>query len=470
MRLFETALVIVNLAAVITSFIPAIKRQRWWVALPILGACLVVAHLAGEGYRWQMLPHYVLTAALLGLTPAEASSEERALQYGALGVWVLGTALALVLPVPQLPEPSGPYNVGTTVYHWTDQDRAEIYGENPGGPREIMVQIWYPAGASVDGQPVPWLLDSGETARAMAQWVGLPPLLIPQINLTQSHAYPDARVSPRDPPYPVILYVHGWGGFRSINLDQLELLASHGYIVASADHTYGALATVFPDGRVAPNDPNAIPERDQVGEDAYQAAIDVLAGTYAADARFVLDQLTALNEDDPERRFTGLLDLERVGFFGHSTGGGAVMQACHDDPRCIAVLGQDTWIEPTTDSVVDLGLDIPALLIFSDGWGSDNNKALIREFVPNLSEDRYEVVIAETQHYDFTIVPLLSPLASLLGLKGPLPSQQVIEVNHEVLLSFFDSYLKGEDAAQVAATLEGREVLIVREIRQLTAD
>ena len=42
-------------------------------------------------------------------------------------------------------------------------------------------------------------------------------------------------------------FSHGWNGFAAQNSAQMVELASHGYVVAALQHTYGAMVTVFPD-------------------------------------------------------------------------------------------------------------------------------------------------------------------------------------------------------------------------------
>src|SRR5436190_20600938 len=44
-----------------------------------------------------------------------------------------------------LPAPSGPYPVGTTIVHWIDPSRGEPMAKDARARRELMVQIWYPA-------------------------------------------------------------------------------------------------------------------------------------------------------------------------------------------------------------------------------------------------------------------------------------------------------------------------------------
>jgi len=54
------------------------------------------------------------------------------------------------------------------------------------------------------------------------------------------------------------------------------------------------------------------------------------------------------------------------------------------------------------------------------------------------------ISIAGTKHYDFADLPLLSPLAPQLGLKGPINGKRVVAIVNDYLLSFFESTLNGK--------------------------
>ena len=59
----------------------------------------------------------------------------------------------------------------------------------------------------------------------------------------------------------------------------------------------------------------------------------------AEDIRFVLDETAKWNTNDP--MFKGHLDLDQVGIFGFSFGGGTTSAACAQEPRIKAGLSLD---------------------------------------------------------------------------------------------------------------------------------
>jgi hypothetical protein len=57
---------------------------------------------------------------------------------------VCGTDSAKSSAVASLPPATGPFAVGKVTLHWTDESRIEPLSPNH-EPREVMVDIWYPA-------------------------------------------------------------------------------------------------------------------------------------------------------------------------------------------------------------------------------------------------------------------------------------------------------------------------------------
>jgi acetyl esterase/lipase len=326
-------------------------------------------------------------------------------------------------------------------YVWTDTARAEKYGNTPGRNRKILVQVWYPAEKPHGALPQRWL-ESTQITRAMAGRDNLPAFLLDQVILTSTHTYADAEILRHPNQYPVIIYIHGWAGFRNINQDQIESLVSNGYVVISANHTYGALITLFPNGDVAYNDPRALNgDGTTIGKDT---ASNQLVRTFADDVSFILEKVEQLNINDPDNRFTGQLDLDSIGVFGHSTGGGAAVQFCATDSRCKAVLGMDTWVEPVDDRIIQEGFGKPLMVINSESWKNGPNRERLRELYDVVQAKCYWLDIASTKHYDFVMVPTFSPIAHILGFSGSLPAKEIMTINNTYLVGFFDRHLRNQ--------------------------
>ena len=427
-------------------------RPSWIRPFPIFASLAVLTHLRIEGYRWQMIPLYALTLMLTlsALTRIRSSTDRKSVasrltlrlaQGSALILLALSTALPILLPVPSIPAPNGPYQIGTRIYELTDVSRQEMYsGKNEA--RRFQIQVWYPSEPSPSDERAPWMARADIFAPAIATYIRMPSFFLDHLALVEMPAYKDSKVVPTKDGYPVILFSHGWNGFNAQNTSQAIQLASYGYVVVGVQHPYGALITVFNDGTVAHNNPSALP--NGVPDDEYEAAAQTLVQQWADDLGYAVDFLQEQN-DDPGSPFYKALDLTHIGVYGHSTGGGAAIQFCGTDSRCKALLGMDPFMRPVSAEVLERGVTQPAFFMFSQRWTDDvdsRNNQLFHKFVSNVPEVVGVISIDGTAHYDFSDLPLLSPLAPRLGLKGPISGKRVTTIINDYLLSFFESTLK----------------------------
>lgn len=411
-----------------------------------------------------MIPVYLVA---VGLAVGDILYIERTLDWSRrvlralLGTVGLGLVVLLpvVLPVPELPPPSGPDSIGTFTVQLIDRSRDELYGEHPGGPREFMAQVWYPAQGNDDEPPIPWSRDWEIVAPALAREMGLPSWFWDHTGYTASHARESEPVAAGT--FPVLIYSHGWGGMRTNTLNQIEHLVSNGYIVIAPDHTYAAVATVFEDGEVFYRDPKAIPDPGSVPENEYQAAVSNLVSLIAGDLVTVLTEL----EEGEEGGFEALansIDLNRIGLYGHSAGGGAAIKVCLEMEQCGGVLAMDPWVDALTERDLQLTMSRPALYMRSEDWVDTPNDGLLRGIAARGESITYLVDIEGAWHNDFLMTPLLTPLASQFGLKGPIPASRVILAVNNYLRGFFDVFLLDTGSAALdSVTYEEIDVAVV---------
>lgn len=450
MRIFE---ILLSLIALLALWRLAMRRSpRLMDFSGLLAVIFLVLQLVLEGYRWQMAGIYALVLVLFAqslpqlIKPAQATLQR--LKRPAWRVWLYSllagllvaffTAPAILFPIPAIPDPSGPYSVGTFTQVLVDESRSEIYSGQEGQPRRFLIQAWYPAGSVAGLERAPWMPGAEQVAPAIAGWLGLPSFMLDHLRYVTVPSYVDAPISTSEPSYPVLLFSHGWGGFRSQSAFLMHELASQGYVVIALEHPYGSVYSVFPDGSVAENNPRALPEG--APDEEYARAAQRLGNQWAEDLSFTLDQLELMNADTGI--FAGRLDLKRVGAMGHSTGGGAAVLFCSRDPRCQAGLGLDTWMRPVSDEARQLGLQQPFLFMFSELWPTPTNDQLFNELVAH-SPATLRMTILGTDHYDFSDLPMLTPIAAQLELKGPLKAERVTLIISTYTRVFFDQVFKG---------------------------
>jgi predicted dienelactone hydrolase len=443
MRLFEILLLVILVLSGL-SVIVRMTAYRWLNLLLVCSLILdLILHLIIEKSRWQMVPVYGLVVvvaifiAIRFIRPSVSQSSWPG--WVCLALTLLFSLAPILFPVPKLPAPTGPYSIGTLSFYWVDSQRIDPYS---GSPRRLMAQVWYPAGQTAHYPSSAYMdrLDVG--GPVITKLFGLPSYTLSHINLAHTNSYVGAPILENNERFPVLIFSHGWTGMRGQNTFQVEELASRGYIIFAVDHTYGAAITVFPDGTIVLNKPDALPEN--VSDDAYDRAARILGQTWVGDLRFLMDQAERINTGEITSPLKGMLDLSRMGVFGHSTGGGATAEVCYLDPRCKAGLTMDAWMIPFDRQIPEQGLNQPFLFMQSEKWISRRNPPLVAALYDHMKSPAYRLIISGTKHYDFTDLPELTPLAPLIGLKGPISSSRDMTIIRAYSVAFFDQVFKGQ--------------------------
>ena len=452
MRTYELALALLTLLSGLLFALPGIStRLKKNILPPILGLA-ALAQIFLEGFRWQLWPLLIGAAALIALSQFKDKFRGRGLIVGLSIIFVIASLLGgTIFPVPDPYPITGPYQVGTREIHLVDPDRNELYGSDPAVPREFMAQIWYPAVPGPGDEQAQWMPAIQYAGPAIADKLDLPAFTLGHLKYVLANAILEAEPVQDGALFPVLIFSHGWEGFKEQNIYQVEELASHGYVVIGISHTYGSVLTVFPDGRQVPTNQNALP--DGVSDEAYDQASNTLVQQWAGDIARTLDVLESMDQESGDWFLSGKVDLKRVGLFGHSTGGGAAVKFCLVDERCQAILGMDVWAEPAQPEILELHLDQPALIMHSEDWYSPNEPDRNYDLIGTLAERAEnivdEIALSGTRHYDFTSLPLLTPLAAQLGLKGPIPGTLGLEIINAETVAFFDKYLKGDKSVSL---------------------
>jgi len=156
----------------------------------------------------------------------------------------------------------------------------------------IQAEVWYPA---VEGPEATEEYDVRDFAPSIIR-----AMLTGDAPSTYSYAATrDAEVAGGQ--FPVVLFSHGFGGFRTQSTFLTAHLASRGMIVISPDHPSRDLAAALSSGTFETDDPQV----------------------------HLLESLDYLVGDDT--LFEGHVDADRVATLGHSAGGGTALAVAGDD-------------------------------------------------------------------------------------------------------------------------------------------
>jgi len=191
----------------------------------------------------------------------------------------------------------GPYPVGYLNLDLADRKVAVFYPAVPGS------EVNVPRAQYRQSDPFDPLLASLVENLAARQGI--------DVSFTMS-AFADLPASP-DGPFPVVLFSHGFGGWRLVNSTLMAGIASWGFIVAGPDH---------------------------IERDLNAVASNNVRADSATDRRVLLDVLAKLETESA--RSTGplaaIVDPRRVAAAGHSAGGAAALTLL-DAPEIAAIVG-----------------------------------------------------------------------------------------------------------------------------------
>jgi dienelactone hydrolase len=453
MRPLEIVLVLA-LAAILLQLLGATRAYPWLIGSIVVAALMLALHCLIEGPRWQMYPAYFCLAAIVvGASFGWQAASARLLFLGSIGLLaLLATAplLAAALPVFQLPAPRGSYRVGTEIRHVSDPSRSNWLPGAPGGPRELMVQLWYPADATAKG-PLAAYREKAATTLRNARYA-----------LAATHSILDAPLDDASTALPVILFTPSWWGQRGETTFLAEDLASHGYVVVAIDHVYSAWRTALPGGKIA--DTLLTAHEDYSSEPAFAAflaAAEREVRFRAADVRFVLDRIAQWNMADPAGRLTRRLALDHIGIFGYSLGGGVAEQACTTDTRLKACLDIDGLV---IEGAPRDFTTAPLFFMQSRATGPtpdplEPDDAAVREAKYNLDQAAevqrllrlhggYLLEFTGAAHGDFSDSPFYSPLRRLTHSQTRDP-RRMAEIVRRYVVAFFDKYLKSARSTQL---------------------
>jgi predicted dienelactone hydrolase len=345
--------------------------------------------------------------------------------------------MPVLIPLNDLPTPTGQYAVGTQIFEWTDESRQEWFTETVGDKRRIVVQAWYPTQAST-ATPLPYLAKPDQWLPALSLTLGLPQFLFSHLKDIDTHSILDAPLHPQIKRTPLVVFSHGLRGMRFQNTAQFEALASRGYIVLSADHTYDASLTLFNDGTSAHFRSGY---EGELTAEEFWALRNPQLKTRVADIKFMIDTVTEkVLSNEP---LWAAADLDHIGMFGHSYGGATSIVAASQDPRIDATIVLDGWIIPVPPRTIDQGVSTPLLYIGQASWDDPVNYQKLERLLNNSPQQK-SILMPGTKHFDFSDTPLFSPLMQITGLAGTIPANELATDLEGKIVSFFNLHLNGQ--------------------------
>ena len=360
-----------------------------------------------------------------------------------LSLLILNGCAAIIktaVPMSNITAPTGTHPVGTKTFHLIDSTRSAWYQDKNENVRELMVRVWYPAKKNSVNHRAPYVKDYALVRDVITKNFGMPKYLMDNLGTIECNAWLDAEPVAGRTTFPIIIFSHGHRGMKIQNTTQVEELASHGYIVIACDHTYDSGVTVLPDNRVIFSR-SGLP--DGIDEDAGREIREMQINIRSADITFIIDKISLDFFGDPE--LAKISDLNNIGIFGHSFGGGTSIFTAYNDNRIDAVFGLDSWFMPIPTRLINKDLKKPFGHLGQVNWGESNNYSILDTLASNNSDLSVHFSVEGSTHFDFTDFSQFNRLTKRYG-SGTIAPPRIRRIPNSVIRDFFDHYLKNGPA------------------------
>ena len=430
---------------------------------------LMLVHLYVEGYRWQLIPFYILvmmytTQTIIYRTyrrhKIEIKQTITSLRVFYLFLTFFGYFLLILFAVNFAPSITGNYSVGTKTILLTDSSREEVFTKDHSDFRSFPVRIWYPAEQGKNRKP--YWVNSKEMSNAWAVSNGYNFLsfLWSHLKRVKTYSYNNAELKTDDEKYPVIIFSHDYWQSSEFNVFLMEELASHGYIVLSISHEYENAFSVYPDNSIKIFSKENEKVKKRFNENSKQEINYILNNIsrmkdsteqkklwekyygllpnwmesckiWVDDIQFVIDEIEKFHLSE----FIKVIDTSKIAVMGYSFGGGVSGLVALNNNRVKAFVNMDGYLYAHNQNK---NIQVPTLFMLSEKHDDYDDFYLERAEAPFFS-----VSIANSRPYNFTDMAILAELGlKITGNLYDAPAKNMTWVIYKYVVGFLNYYLK----------------------------
>ncbi len=192
--------------------------------------------------------------------------------------------------------------------------------------KKLQTQVWYPAtiGSQQNQQPIRY-----DIRRFLkpADAVNVPDSEDPYL---YCDCYDQLPLDTNQGKFPVIVYIHGTGGFSEVAISQMTHWASRGFIVIAANHPQIQLSDILNNG-----------------------IFSVLFANQALDLKYLIEEV---HNPDKLQQFSQVMDSQRIGVIGHSAGAIALENAASSE-------GVQVIIPQAGNTEIKSGDDLQSIMV-----------------------------------------------------------------------------------------------------------
>ncbi|XP_054251180.1 platelet-activating factor acetylhydrolase 2, cytoplasmic [Indicator indicator] len=265
--------------------------------------------------------------------------------------------------------------------------------------------------------------------------------------------------------YPLIIFSHGLGAFRTLYSSVCSELASWGFVVASLEHRdHSASTTYF--CRAEPGREEWIPfqqvpqgqkefyfRKKQIHQRAEECVrvLQLLRGISHGES-----VPNVLHQDFDLSVLKDSIDATKVAAVGHSFGGVTAVLALVKEPSFRCAVALDAWMFPLENALYP-EVPKPVLFINTETFQTPDSIARMKRLSSRNSQTKIITILGTVHqsHTDFSF--LTGKLISLIfKARGTLDPYKCLDITSQAALAFLQRHLDlEEDFSQWEKLLEG---------------
>ncbi|XP_077668565.1 platelet-activating factor acetylhydrolase isoform X2 [Eretmochelys imbricata] len=373
----------------------------------------------------------------------------------------------------RIPEGKGPYTVGCTDL-MTDHT---IQGS--------FFRLYYPSQNGTSSEETKWI-PRKEYYRGLSDFLNVYRILGETVfqyyvGSVTCPAKWNAAFKPGE-KYPLIIFSHGLGAFRTIYSAICIEMASQGFIVAAVEHrdksssaTYYCKENPVSEAREeATENPEEewifyrklnqgeqeFPLRHQQLQQRTEECIKALDLILDINSGKHVVNVLSLNFD--WTLLKGSIDSDRIAVMGHSFGAATAIEALSKEARFKCGIALDAWMLPLDDEVYTR-VRQPLLFINSEKFQWASNVLKIKKLYSTGTE-RKMITIKGSVHQSFPDFTFLAGtiVGKIFKLKGEIDPNIAIDISNKASLAFLQQHLgleKGFDQWDALLDGEGHNVI-----------